>query len=235
MCGAVDVADLPDPDAARRALDAAFVVSLEQRLSEVTARADVVLPVATVTQRAGTFRNWEGRARSFEAALPAPGALADARVLAVLARSMHADLGFTDVDGAAEALRSLGTVRTPRRAGAVPARTGRPDPEPGQALLATWRQLLDLGRGQDGEPDLAATARPPVARMSAATAEEIQVTDGAPVRVSTPHGAITLPVRITAMPDRTVWVPRNSPGSAVNETLHAATGSVVSITAWGYP
>ncbi|BDH56089.1 hypothetical protein MTP03_10280 [Tsukamurella sp. PLM1] len=61
VCGAVDVADLPDPDAARRALDAAFVVSLEQRESEVTARADVVLPVATVVQRSGTFVDWEGR------------------------------------------------------------------------------------------------------------------------------------------------------------------------------
>ena len=35
--------------------------------------------------------------------------------------------------------------------------------------LATWRQLLDSGRMQDGEPSLAGTARPAVARMSAAT------------------------------------------------------------------
>ena len=95
------------------------------------------------------------------AALPSPGALADARVLAVLAQSMRADLGFTDTDGAAAALRTLGSVRPPRRPVA-----GRPGtvgvPGDGEALLATWRQLLDLGRGQDGEPDLAATARRPV-------------------------------------------------------------------------
>ncbi len=235
VCGAVDVADLPDPDAARRALDAAFVVSLEQRESEVTARADVVLPVATVAQRAGTFRDWEGRERSFGAALPTPGALPDARVLAVLARAMHADLGFTDSDGAAAALRSLGAARLPRRPVAAPPAAVPPSPAAGEAVLATWRQLLDLGRGQDGEPDLAATARPAVARLSAATADEIQVADGSPVVVSTRHGAITLPLEITEMPDRVVWVPQNSPGSTVFETLRATSGAVVSIGQWGYP
>ncbi|NKY17338.1 NADH-quinone oxidoreductase subunit G [Tsukamurella spumae] len=234
VCGAVDLADLPDPDAARRALDAAFVVSLEQRESEVTARADVVLPVATVTQRSGTFQNWEGRLRPFGAALPAPSALPDARVLAVLARSLRADLGFTDVDGAAAALRALGTVRPPRRP--VPAKAATVDtPRPGEALLASWRQLLDLGRGQDGEPDLAATARRPVARLSADTAREIQVADGSLVVVSTAHGTITLPLAITEMPDRVVWIPRNSPNSTVFETLRVPPGSVVSINQWGYP
>lgn len=228
VCGAVDVGDLPDPGAARRALDSAFVVSLEQRESEVTARADVVLPVATVTQRSGTFRNWEGRDRSFAAALPSPGALADARVLAVLAQSMRADLGFTDTDGAAAALRTLGSVRPPRR----PV-TGRPGtvgvPGDGEALLATWRQLLDLGRGQDGEPDLAATARRPVARMSAATATGILAADGADVSISTGLGTITLPLEVTDMPDGVVWVPRNSPGSTVAATLGVGWGAVVGI------
>ena len=228
VCGAVDVADLPDPAAARRALDRAFVVSLEQRESEVTARSDVVLPVATVTQRAGTFRDWEGRDRSFGAALPSPGALPDARVLAVLAKAMDADLGFADSDGAALALRRLGTAAG---GGTVEPVSPQPIPQPGpgEALLATWRQLLDLGRGQDGEPDLAATARPPLARMSAATAAEIGAADGGPVTVSTDRGAITLPLAITEMPDRVVWVPRNSPGSTVCESLGAGWGAVVRI------
>lgn len=66
----VEVADLPDPARAREALhEVAFVVSLEQRPSEVTDHADVVLPVAAVAEKAGTFLNWEGRARLFEAAL----------------------------------------------------------------------------------------------------------------------------------------------------------------------
>ncbi|WP_040765737.1 molybdopterin dinucleotide binding domain-containing protein, partial [Tsukamurella sp. 1534] len=229
VCGAVEVADLPDPEAARRALDAAFVISLEQRESEVTARADVVLPVAAMTQRAGTFVDWEGRGRSFAAALPTPSALPDARVLAVLAAAMHADLGFTDSDGARTALRRLGTVDGARRTVDAPVPVNLPEPGPGEALLATWRQLLDLGRAQDGEPNLAATARPPVARLSAATAAEIGAADGEPVSVSTERGTVTLPLAVTAMPDRVVWLPRNSPGSTVATTLGSGTGAVVRI------
>ncbi|NMD55258.1 molybdopterin dinucleotide binding domain-containing protein, partial [Tsukamurella columbiensis] len=111
--------------------------------------------------------------------------------------------------------------------------TGRPGtvgvPGDGEALLATWRQLLDLGRGQDGEPDLAATARRPLARMSAATAARILAADGAAVSVSTDRGSITLPLEVTDMPDGVVWVPRNSPGSTVATTLGVGWGAVVGI------
>jgi NADH-quinone oxidoreductase subunit G len=98
-------------------------------------------------------------------------------------------------------------------------------------VLATWRALLDLGRGQDGEPYLAGTARPSVARMSAATAAEAGVADGARVTVSTARGSVTLPVAVTDMPDRTVWVPTNSPGSRVRRDLVAGWGSLVTLAA----
>ena len=89
--------------------------------------------------------------------------------------------------------------------------------------------LLDAGRLQDGEPHLAGTARPPVARLSAATATEIGVDGDGMVTVRTDRGAITLPLVITDMPDRVVWVPMNSPGSAVYAQLGAAAGDVVRI------
>jgi NADH-quinone oxidoreductase subunit G len=89
--------------------------------------------------------------------------------------------------------------------------------------------LLDSGRLQDGEPHLAGTARPPVARLSAATAGEIGVGDGDLVTVSTDHGSIILPLAITDMPDAVVWLPMNSPGSAVHEQLAAGAGAVVRI------
>ena len=79
--------------------------------------------------------------------------------------------------------------------------------------------LLDAGRLQDGEPHLAGTARPPVARLSAATAAEIGAADGDSVTVRTDRGAITLPLEITDMPDRVVWLPLNSPGIAVHAQL----------------
>jgi NADH-quinone oxidoreductase subunit G len=51
--------------------------------------------------------------------------------------------------------------------------------------------------------------------------------------VATPRGAITLPLEITEMPDRVVWLPLNSPGSQVNPALGASPGDVVAISVGG--
>ena len=96
-------------------------------------------------------------------------------------------------------------------------------------MLAGWRMLLDAGRLQDGEPHLAGTARAPVARLSATTAAEIGAADGDLVTVGTERGEITLPLAITDMADGVVWVPLNSPGSAVHPQLGVTSGAVVSI------
>jgi NADH-quinone oxidoreductase subunit G len=100
---------------------------------------------------------------------------------------------------------------------------------PGQALLATWHNLLDAGRMQDGEPNLAGTARAAVARMSAATAAEVGVGDGGKVTVATERGTITVPAEIADMPDRVVWLPTNSAGCAVRAVLGAGHGSLVTM------
>jgi len=60
---------------------------------------------------------------------------------------------------------------------------------------------------QDGEPYLAGTARPAVARMSAATAAEAGLADGDKVTVTTGRGAVTVPVDIVPMADHVVWLP----------------------------
>jgi NADH-quinone oxidoreductase subunit G len=82
---------------------------------------------------------------------------------------------------------------------------------------------------QDGEPNLAGTARAAVARMSAATAAEAGSTDGGKITVATVHGAITVPVEIADMPDRVVWLPTNSAGSTVRRDLRAGHGSAVTV------
>ena len=89
--------------------------------------------------------------------------------------------------------------------------------------------LLDAGRLQDGEPYLAGTARTPVVRLSAATAAEIGAADGDFVTVSTARGDITLPLVLTDMDDRVVWLPLNSRGSGVHAALGVTAGAVVSI------
>jgi NADH-quinone oxidoreductase subunit G len=49
------------------------------------------------------------------------------------------------------------------------------------------------------------------------------------VTVSTGRGEITLPLVITQMADRVVWLPMNSAGSVIHIQLGATAGDVVSI------
>jgi NADH-quinone oxidoreductase subunit G len=233
LVGGVDPYDLPDPLAALAALDAApFVVSLEQRASAVTERADVVLPVAAVAEKAGTFLDWEGRARPFAAALQVDR-LPDVRVLHVLAAEMGVDLGLPDVAHARRELDEMGQWEGVR-AGAPSVRPVEPvPPATGEAVLSTWHLLLDEGRLQDAEPYLAGTAHAAVARLSATTADELGLADGEPVQVATDLGTVTLPVAVTVMPDRVVWLPTNSARSAVRATLGADSGSSVRLSAGG--
>ncbi len=232
LIGGVELADLPDPDTARRALEAApFVASLELRHSEVTERADVVLPVAAVAEKSGTFLNWEGRQRAFPVALRDAGVLDDLRVLDAIAANMGIDLGLPDAAAARDELMRLGTWDGARPAAPQVGPAVMPKPGCGEAILASWRMLLDAGRLQDGEPHLAGTARTPTLRLSASTAAEIKAAQGDLVTVSAARGSITLPLAITEMPDRVVWLPMNSPGSAVHQQLSVALGSVVAIGA----
>ena len=233
LVGGVDVDDLPDPVAALAAIDAApFVVSLELRHSAVTERADVVFPVAPVTEKSGTFVNWEGRRRSFEPALP-PNATSDARVLFALAEEVGVDIGLRDATDARAELHRLGSWQGAPVAAPSISAVQPEDLAPGRAVLTGWRMLLDAGRLQDGEPHLAGTARPTVVRLSPATADEIGARDGRPVTVATARGTITLPLLVTEMPDRVVWLPLNSPGSQVNPTLGVSPGAVVAISTGG--
>lgn len=236
VVGGVEVADLPDPRAALAAIDAArFVVALELRSSNITERADVVFPVATAMEKAGTFLTWEGRGREFDAALADPtvrrqaAQLADHRVLHAIADEMGIRLGLPDIASARRELANLGTWDGPPATTPDTEPGPLADPAPGSAVLAGWRMLLDRGRMQDGEANLAGTARPPVLRLSHDTAAEIGASTGDPVHVSTDHGHLTLPLVVTDMPERVVWLPLNSPGSAVYEHLGVTPGHVVRI------
>ncbi|MGK5674131.1 NADH-quinone oxidoreductase subunit G [Micromonospora sp. URMC 106] len=227
----VDPADLADPRLAEAALDAVpFLVSLEQRMSAVARRADVVFPVAPVAEKAGSFLDWEGRLRTFEAVLNT-GAMTDGRVLDALAAQLDVRLGTGDVLSVRRELGALPRTRTDRPAAPAVEPATVPQPGAGEAVLATWHQLIDLGSLTDGDEHLAGTARPPVVRLGKGTAEALGVADGDPVTVGTDRGALTLPAAITEMPDGVVWLPTNSPGATVRRSLGATSGAVVRISA----
>jgi len=231
LIGGIEPADLTDPQAALAAIEAAgFVVSLELRESPVTALADVVFPVAPVVEKAGSFTDWEGRRRPFGPALTTT-AMPDLRVLKTLADELGVDLGFAGAAEAADELAGIGRWDGPRPVTQPVVAPDIPSLDAGEAVLAGWRMLLDAGRLQDGEPHLAGTARPPVVRLSAATAAGIGAADGATVTVSNGRGSISLPLDITDMPDQVVWLPLNSVGSEVHDRLAVTTGAVVRIEA----
>ncbi|MFT4200533.1 NADH-quinone oxidoreductase subunit G [Gordonia sp. (in: high G+C Gram-positive bacteria)] len=231
LVGGVELDDLPDVETARAALSAArFVVSLEQRPSAVTEYADVVLPVAAVAEKSGTFVDWEGRPRAFGPSVDGRGAMSDHRVLGALAKEAGMPLACDTAEDVHAELQRMGAW-TGKRAD-LPA---APSPEPvapntGHALLASWRLLLDAGRMQDGEPNLAATAHAPVARLSAATAAQTGATDGKRLTVTGKTGSVTLPLVVTDMPDGVVWLPMNSPGCRIYPDLGARPGDVVALS-----
>ncbi|MFC8583151.1 NADH-quinone oxidoreductase subunit G [Streptomyces sp. NPDC057217] len=234
LVGGVEVADLPDPARAREALDAAFVVSLELRPGEVTDRADVVLPVAAVAEKSGTFLNWEGRARMFEAALKPeqmtrPLAPTDTRVLHMLADALDVHLALPDLRAVRRELDRLGGWTHERAT--EPTEPGRPAPRTGdgEAVLAGHRLLLDLGRLQEGDTALAGTRHAAVARLSAVTAADTGVKDGDVLEVTGPAGSVALPLLVTEMPDRVVWLPLNSTGRGVLSDTGARPGDLVRI------
>ncbi|MPZ83381.1 MAG: NADH-quinone oxidoreductase subunit G [Actinophytocola sp.] len=230
VVGGVQTDDLPDPELAEAALDkAGFVVSLELRASAVTERADVVLPVAPAAEKAGSYLNWEGRRREFGATLEAPGSLSDCRVLDTLGVEMDVDL-FTQTPQAAAA--DLDRLPAVPRVAPPPAElvAKAPTLADGEALLATWRQLLDNGSLQSDEPHLAGTARATVARLSATTAAGLGLDGDPAVTVATERGSITLPVEHADLPDGVVWLPANSGPATTRRTLGAGHGDVVTVT-----
>ncbi len=229
LVGGVEADDLADPTAFLAALDAVpFVVSLEQRHSAVTERADVVLPVAALQEKQGTFLDWEGRARESAQVMREALSIADSRVLAMLGDELGLSLPRDVADLRAE-LAELGSWLGERSEAPSVAPGDSAVAGDGEAVLATWRQLLDRGLLQEGDPYLAATARTPVARVSPATADAVGAVDGGELTLSTDVGSLTLPLVVTAMPDGVVWVPANSEGSTPRASLGAGHGDVVRI------
>jgi len=235
LVGAVDPADCPDPWLALDALDkVGFLVSLELRRSPVTDRADVVLPVAAAVEKAGTYLDWEGRARPFERVLDKTGLMTDGRVLHSIAEELDRPIALPDVQATRYEIARVGAA--PQAAGMSGAgHDASPVPEPaaGQALLASWHWLLDDGSLQDGEPFLAGTAKRARLHLSAATAAEIGATQGELVTVASERGSLTLPLVVADLPDRVVWVPMRSPDAAVRRDLAVGPGALVTLTAAG--
>ncbi|WP_139982835.1 NADH-quinone oxidoreductase subunit G [Nocardioides litoris] len=227
VVGGVDPLDTTDPAATRAAVEqASFVVALDLRASDVTRAADVVLPVAPVTDKAGSFVNWEGRVRSFERILANPASLPDSRVLAGIAEELGRPLGFRTVEDVRAQMAEMGPWDGPR-ATMTPVEPVADTARPGEGLrLASWKQMIDNGTMLAGDKHLAATARPAVARVARAVHDAC----GPMVTVTGDRGSVTLPSEVAPdLVDDTVWLPASSTGRGLLADL-ASPGSRVTVT-----
>jgi NADH-quinone oxidoreductase subunit G len=229
LVGGVDPLDLENNQQALAALDKAFVVSLEIAPSAVTSRANVVLPVAAVTEKSGSFLNWEGRARSFDSAVNDSLNRSDLRILSMIAEEMGTSLNLGTVTAATKEIASIKVWQGERSKMNATSTPSQPNLNPNEALITSWRRLLDLGTMQEGEENLAGTARQTVAVISTKRAEALGVNNGDLLKVSTAQGSVTLPALIENIHDDAIWAPRNSRGSQLLTDLNAVHGDVVTV------
>ena len=229
VVGGVDAHDLPNSTQVLDALKKSFVVSLEIAPSNVTAVADVVLPVAAITEKSGSFLNWEGRARAFDEAVADSQNRSDVRILSMIADAMGESIMLGTVTASAREFNQLGNWDGSRTQFAQVSAKSPQAVTGNDAILTSWRRLLDMGTLQKGEDNLAGTRRPTVAVISPNRAQTLGVTSGQQVRVSNAHGAITIPVLVEDIHDDAVWVPRNSFASQTLIALNAVHGDVVTV------
>jgi NADH-quinone oxidoreductase subunit G len=229
VVGGVDPLDI-SAEALGQLLDTeTFVLSLEISHSAITAIADVVLPVAAVSEKSGSFINWEGRPRFFEKAIADSLTRSDTRILSALADEMGTPINLPSAKAVAKELQAIGKWDGAAASAPDVSPISLPVPDAAHATLHSWRQLLDLGTLQAGEENLAGTARPAQVVISKSRAEALGVGEGDAVTVSTARGSITAPAHIGAIDDSAVWLPRNSNGSQCIANLGAASGLVVKV------
>ena len=187
--------------------------------------------VVPTTDKDGTYVNWEGRVRSWEAALRNPSSLPELRALSGIADELAGlghgtSLGFRTVLEARAEMAQLGPWDGERpRLVEVRAPASR-ETKGAELRLSTWKQLLDNGSMQDGDKYLKATARTAVALVT----REVYDQHGATVTLTGDRGSVTLPAEIADdLVDGVVWVPANSLGNGVLADL-ASPGTPVTIS-----
>jgi len=229
IVGGVDLRDMYNSNESIAALKKSFVISLEIAPSSVTEVADVVLPVAAVTEKSGSFLNWEGRPRAFDAAVSESLNRSDVRILSALADAMGTSIMLGTVSATAREISQLGKWDGTRITFTPVASKQPTSPSGNQAIITSWRRLLDMGTLQRGEDNLAGTRRQTVAVISEKRAATLGVVTGDQIKISNEIGEITLPVLVEDIHDDAVWLPRNSFGSQPLTALNAVHGELVTV------
>ena len=227
LIGGVDPMDISSD--AKVKLAKKFIVSLEIRQSDITEIASVVLPVAAVVEKSGSFMDWQGKVRKFDAAVEQSLNRSDVRILSILADEIGKPINLPTVKSAQSELSSLGNWDGNKPAMNLVAEKSKTSAGNDEAILTSWRNLLDKGSLQDGEENLAGTARDSVVVISKNRANSLGVKDKELVRVSNNYGAVTLPCLVEDIEDSSVWLPRNSLNSQLIRNLGVVGNSIVKV------
>ena len=227
LIGGVDPMDISSD--AKVKLAKKFIVSLEIRQSDITEIASVVLPVAAVVEKSGSFMDWQGKVRKFDAAVEQSLNRSDVRILSMLADEIGKPINLPTVKSAQSELISLGNWDGNKPTMNFLAEKSKTSAGNDEAILTSWRNLLDKGSLQDGEENLAGTARDSVVVISKNRANSLGVKDKELVRVSNNYGAVTLPCLVEDIEDSSVWLPRNSLNSQLIRNLGVVGNSIVKV------
>jgi len=147
----------------------------------------------------------------------------------MIAQEMGISLNLGTVTAAIKEIASIGKWDGARVSFNKVNASSQPALSADQALITSWRRLLDLGTLQQGEENLAGTARRTVAVISPKRAKAIGVVDGDQLKISTTQGSVTLSALVENIHDDAVWAPRNSRGSQLLVNLGVAHGAVVTV------
>lgn len=238
VLGECDHRDYADPQALVAAADSAFTVQLAHRRTLLTEHADVVFPVALVSQVNGHFVNWEARWRGVRSLAGVKvSAMSDRKVLTALGRAMGVDLGLPkNADLVAEIRRQSPAIAEPPRAGANVSGYGEDSSDSlreGEFVLDTWPELMGESEALAETNFVRSDHRRGKARISPATAEKLGIAT-APhpccggnhgescgdhganaVRITLGERSVELRVAVwPTLADDVVWVPSNAPATA---------------------
>jgi NADH-quinone oxidoreductase subunit G len=210
LLGADPLGDAPDRALAERALERApFVVAVDSFLSPSAARADVVLPVATAHERAGSMTNLEGRVTRLAAKVVAPGrCFTDWMVAVELAARLGEALPLAsvaditdEIERTAPAYRGVGRLVLDGPAGrdgvvvpvgASPVELRRRSPAPIDPMATPGIESVEL----QGAPPRAGWAEP----LGGSDDEQVAAAGPEPSGAATTAG-LSRPAIITGVPE----------------------------------
>ncbi len=223
--------DAANPAAAVASLNKAeFVVACSPfKTDGLLQYTHAILPIAAFTETSGTYVNAEGRWQSFNAAVAAPGeARPGWKVLRVLGNQLNlADFDYVTSEQVRDELRVLVDAAVFPLPNPHPKGDGIGKRAEGKGIMriTEWPIYSIDNMVRQSQPlQDSATNEPTAVYMNEKLAKDLQLQDGAMVKVIQGSAQAELPLMVDArIAAGCVWIPAGRPETA---TLGAAFGSV---------